>query len=188
MWVDKISLSDMEAQMTFSEFVERYYHKLRDYARFKCFNDPDRADDLLQETLVRIQDGTRGIDFERSPLTYSQLIMKSILMNEREGYVYLEDIGEQVEWKEFVEEGDIRRELLDEWRCNLPEKYRQVLEDLLMGLSQRQMAQQRGVSQPAINEQVRRLEKYLRTYLEARASDGGGDGQGYRERSPRHVD
>ena len=174
--------------MTFSEFVERYYHKLRDYARFKCFNDPDRADDLLQETLVRIQEGRRGIDFERSPLTYSQLVMKSILMNEREGYVYLEDIGEQVEWKEFVEEGDIRRELLDEWRCNLPEKYRQVLEDLLMGLSLREMAHRQGVTRQAINEQVRRLEKYLRTYLAARVSGGEEDGQGYTETSPRHVD
>lgn len=166
--------------MTFEEFVNQHFQRLREYARFKCFNDLDRADDLLQETLVRIQEGTRGIDFERSPLTYSQLIMKSILMNEREGYVYLEDIGEHIEWKECIEEDDRRRELLDEWRGYLPEKYRAVLEDVLMGLSQRQIAQRRGLAQPTVHEQIRRLEKRLRTFLQAHASGDEGGGRGCR--------
>ncbi len=168
--------------MTFEEFVNQHFQRLREYARFKCFNDLDRADDLLQETLVRIQEGRRGIDFTRSPLSYSQLIMKSILINQREGDVYLEDMGEQMEWTGGCEDEDNRREWLDEWRGQLPEKYRQVLEELLMGLSLKQMAHRQGVTRQAMNEQVRRLKTYLRTYLQAHASGDEGGGRGCKER------
>ena len=59
-------------------FIETNYPKLRKYAYHFIKSDKDRAEELLHVVIGELYIGNRTLNFDKSPLTYFQLLLRSI--------------------------------------------------------------------------------------------------------------
>lgn len=75
-----ISMLSNDDKIKMDQFVQENYEKLKKYACRICRNDksPDAGEELLNDTLLECYEGRRMLNFQKSPLTYFFLLLKSV--------------------------------------------------------------------------------------------------------------
>ena len=160
--------------MEFKQLWQEYGARLRQFLLSRVKNRAD-ADDLLQEILIKTYQNLNTVQKSERLLSWLFQIARNTLIDYyRKSGVETshQDIVKGAIWKDSEPEQyeQIRQELTNCIRPflnQLPEKYREAIEIVdLQGRSQKELAQQLGLSHSAVKSRVQRGRRLLKAKFE----------------------
>ena len=161
--------------MTFADLYNEFEDKLRRYA-MSLVRDPDRADDLVQETFIRAMAYLPLLEqlnrHQRRAWLYR--VLKNVFIDEQRARQREQHLVEQLAWEaaltttpspEVASLGLFKR---------MPERYREVLyRRYVLGMTSAEIGQELGVPAATVRSRLRLARKWLhahRSELEAELS------------------
>lgn len=155
-----------------------YYHKV---FHFVSHTLPDKhlSEDITQNVFVKLWEMRGKIDPEKSIKNLLFIMARNSVYNQtdkfmrRERYkkAIIEQIEEEINYSEESPEAVVNArllsELLDEWIEQMPAKRREIfVMSRKQSLSNKEIAEQLGISQKTVETQVRRAMEFLRSKLD----------------------
>ena len=147
---------------------DHYSHRLKTFIRSRVEDDAT-AEDLLQETFIRVHRHLCCQPNWDKPAGWFYQIARNLIIDHYRRRRELVELSDTLLAESDIPEGDAEAELalsLKDLIDELPEPYRQalLLTDVL-GLSQKQLAEQQGLSLSGAKSRVQRARDKLRDLL-----------------------
>lgn len=166
--MERIQKGDM---VSFNTLVSRYKNRLFNVL-VRMLDSSEAAEDILQETFVRVHQHKMSFDFRYAVSTWVYTIALNLARNElrrrkRIQFLDIEDFSNRLKApEEKVDNSSKLREIIDKAVTKLPQKYRQafVLRDLDQ-LSYEEIAQILSVPLGTVKSRVNRARNMLRKML-----------------------
>jgi len=166
--MERIQKGDM---VSFNTLVDRYKNRLFNVL-IRMLDSAESAEDILQETFVRVHQHKMSFDFRFAVSTWIYTIALNLARNElrrrkRIQFLDIEDFTNRLKApEEKVDNSSKLREVIDKAVTKLPQKYRQafVLRDLDQ-LSYEEIAQILSVPLGTVKSRVNRARNMLRNML-----------------------
>jgi RNA polymerase sigma-70 factor (ECF subfamily) len=166
--MERIQKGDM---VSFNALVNRYKNRLFNVL-IRMLDSAEAAEDILQETFIRVYQHKMSFDFRFAVSTWVYTIALNLARNElrrrkRIQFLDIEDFTNRLKApEEKVDNSAKLREILDSAVTKLPQKYRQafVLRDLDQ-LSYEEIAQILSVPLGTVKSRVNRARNMLRNML-----------------------
>ncbi|HUX58735.1 MAG TPA: RNA polymerase sigma-70 factor [Bacteroidales bacterium] len=167
----RIKLGD---ELAFEILFHRYFIRLCSFAN-KFLNDPDQAQEIVQESFVKIWENRKDIDPEDSLKSYLFQIVKNLSLNKlrrkkvESKYIEIYKLV-YIERQEFSAEESLLSKELEENIANaikkLPAKCRIVFElSRIEGLKYREIADNLHISVKTVESQMSKALRFLRIEL-----------------------
>jgi RNA polymerase sigma-70 factor (ECF subfamily) len=166
--MERIQKGDM---VSFNTLVGRYKNRLFNVL-VRMLDSSEAAEDILQETFVRVHQHRMSFDFRYAVSTWVYTIALNLARNElrrrkRIQFLDIEDFSNRLQApEERVDNSSKLREIIDKAVTKLPQRYRQafVLRDLDQ-LSYEEIAQILSVPLGTVKSRVNRARNMLRNML-----------------------
>jgi RNA polymerase sigma-70 factor (ECF subfamily) len=157
--------------VSFNSLVDRYKNRLFNVV-VRMLNSSETAEDIVQETFIRVHLHKMSFDFRYAVSTWIYTIALNLARNElrrrkRVQFLDIADFSNRLKApEEKVDNSSKLREILDKAVTKLPEKYRQafILRDLDQ-LSYEEIAQILSVPLGTVKSRVNRARNMLRNML-----------------------
>ena len=150
--------------MTLADLYDEYEEQLRGYA-LKLGRDPDAADDLVQETFIRVLGHLQLLE-QLNPhqrRAWLHRTLKNLFLDRRSARLrettLVENLAREVEPYAEPDEGDLGSDLF----ALAPEPYRELLEKrYALGLTSREIADELGIPAATVRSRLHLAIKKLR--------------------------
>jgi RNA polymerase sigma-70 factor (ECF subfamily) len=160
--------NDLVMTTTLEIVWDRFSSRLRSFIRARV-SDEDTAEDILQEVFVRIHAKMGTLRDVRKLESWIYQIARNAIIDYYRSHRTTEEVPQTLGYWEETDEDDVTTRLAADVREMveaLPEPYRQALMlTAYQGLSQKELAQQLGLSYSGAKSRVQRARQQVRDML-----------------------
>jgi RNA polymerase sigma-70 factor (ECF subfamily) len=156
------TISDLAIGDLYDEYEARLHRYASNLAR-----DPDRADDLVQETLIRAMGNLVLLSqlnrHQRQAWLYR--VLKNLFIDQERSRQRQAVLVEQLAWQAELDSAPVAALLAQEVFELVPERYREVLYDrYILGYTSEEIGRKQGVPAATIRSRLYLARKWLRTH------------------------
>lgn len=171
---EELELLKDACRQSFEVLYHRYSGKLYNFMMKVSKGDSYTAEELVQQTFIRVWENRENVNPEKSFISYLCTIAKNMLLNRYEHqtiqFIYEEYIkAKQIDSKNTTEE-EVDRKLLEEYIAKLTDELPPKRKEIFVlsrkeGLSNKQIAHKLNISESTIETQLSKALSFMKGQL-----------------------
>jgi RNA polymerase sigma-70 factor (family 1) len=171
---EELELLKDACRQSFEVLYHRYSGKLYNFMMKVSKGDSYTAEELVQQTFIRVWENRENVNPEKSFISYLCTIAKNMLLNRYEHqtiqFIYEEYIkAKSIDNKNITEE-EVDRKLLEEYIEELTDKLPPKRKEIFVlsrkeGLTNKQIAQKLNISESTIETQLSKALSFMKGQL-----------------------
>jgi len=171
---EELELLKDACRQSFEVLYHRYSGKLYNFMMKVSKGDSYTAEELVQQTFIRVWENRENVNPEKSFISYLCTIAKNMLLNRYEHqtiqFIYEEYIkAKQIDSKNTTEE-EVDRKLLEEYIAKLTNELPPKRKEIFVlsrkeGLSNKQIAHKLNISESTIETQLSKALSFMKGQL-----------------------
>jgi len=168
---EELELLRNASKQSFEILYHRYSGKLYNFMMKVSKGDSYTAEELVQQTFIRVWENRENVNPEKSFISYLCTIAKNMLLNRYEHqtiqFIYEEYIKAKVIDNKNITEEEVDRKLLEEYLDKLADKLPPKRKEIFVlsrkeGLSNKQIAQKLNISESTIETQLSKALSFMK--------------------------
>ena len=168
---EELELLRNASKQSFEILYHRYSGTLYNFMMKVSKGDSYTAEELVQQTFIRVWENRENVNPEKSFISYLCTIAKNMLLNRYEHqtiqFIYEEYIKAKVIDNKNITEEEVDRKLLEEYLDKLADKLPPKRKEIFVlsrkeGLSNKQIAQKLNISESTIETQLSKALSFMK--------------------------